>query len=116
VVEVGVGQQVGAELPAGELTGEAPAAPAHPGVEDDVAEQVDVEAAAGPAAGQGQAGASSYNGWGCSAVALMRFLQSRTVVSAPASAGRSGVVGRLRHCCLITWSCCGLRFQGDASR
>jgi hypothetical protein len=56
VVEVGVGEQVRAELPPGELAGQAAAAPAHPGVNDDVAEQVDVEGAAGTAARQSQAG------------------------------------------------------------
>jgi hypothetical protein len=56
VVEVGMGEHVGSDLPAGELPGEAAAAPAHPRVNDDGAEQVDVESAAGPAAGQGEAG------------------------------------------------------------
>ncbi len=56
VVEVGMGEHVGGELPARQLLGEAAAAPAHPGVEDDGAEQVDVEGAAGPATGQGEAG------------------------------------------------------------
>jgi hypothetical protein len=50
VVEVGVGEHMGGDLPAGQLPGQA-AAPAHPGVNDDGAEQVDVEGAAGPAAG-----------------------------------------------------------------
>jgi hypothetical protein len=53
VVEVGMGHHVRNELPPGELAGETPAAPAHPGIHHDVTEQVDVEAAAGPAAGQG---------------------------------------------------------------
>jgi hypothetical protein len=56
VVEVGVGEQVRGKPAAGELAGQAAAAPAHPGVDHHVAEQVDVEGAAGPAAGQGQAG------------------------------------------------------------
>jgi hypothetical protein len=56
VVEVGMGERVGGDLPAGQLPGEAAAAPAHPGVNDDAAEQVDVEGAAGPAAREAQAG------------------------------------------------------------
>jgi hypothetical protein len=55
VVEVGVGERMGGDLPAGQLPGAA-AAPAHPGVNDDAAEQVDVEGAAGPAAREAQAG------------------------------------------------------------
>jgi hypothetical protein len=55
VVEVGMGERVGGDLPAGQLPGQA-AAPAHPGVNHEVTEQVDVEGAAGPAAGQAQAG------------------------------------------------------------
>jgi hypothetical protein len=56
VVEVGMGEHMGGDLPAGQLPGEAAAAPAHPGVDDDAAEQVDVEGAAGPAAREAQAG------------------------------------------------------------
>jgi hypothetical protein len=56
VVEVGVGEHVGGDLPAGQLPGQAAAAPAHPGVNDDGAEQVDVEGAAGPAVREAQAG------------------------------------------------------------
>jgi hypothetical protein len=54
-VEVGVGERVGGDLPAGQLPGEAAAAPAHPGVEDDAAEQVDIEDVTGPAARETQA-------------------------------------------------------------
>jgi hypothetical protein len=55
VVEVGMGEHMGSDLPAGQLPGEAAAAPAHPGVDDHAAEQVDIEDAAGPAARQGEA-------------------------------------------------------------
>jgi hypothetical protein len=51
VVEVGVGEHVRGQLPAGELAGQPPTAPAHPGVDHHVAKQVDVEGTAGPAAG-----------------------------------------------------------------
>ena len=56
MIEVGMGEHMGGDLPAGQLPGEAAASPAHPGIEDDAAEQVDNEGAAGPAAGQGKAG------------------------------------------------------------
>jgi hypothetical protein len=56
VVEVGVAEHVRGDPPPGELAGQAAAAPAHPGVHHHVAEQVDVEGAAGSAAGQSKAG------------------------------------------------------------
>jgi hypothetical protein len=56
VVNVGMGEHLGGDLPARQLPGEAVAAPAHSGVNDDAAEQVDVEGAAGAAAGQREAG------------------------------------------------------------
>jgi hypothetical protein len=56
VVEMGMGEHMGGDRPARQLPGEAAAAPAHPGVDDDGAEQVDVEGAAGAAARQSEAG------------------------------------------------------------
>jgi hypothetical protein len=53
---MGMGEHVCGDPPPGELAGQPAAAPAHPGVDHHVAEQVDVEGAAGPAAGQGKAG------------------------------------------------------------
>jgi hypothetical protein len=56
VIEVGMGEHMGSDPPASELPGEAATAPAHPGVDDDAAEQVDVEGAARAAAREAQAG------------------------------------------------------------
>jgi hypothetical protein len=115
-----------AKLPPGELPGQAAAAPAHPGVNDDVAEQVDVEAAAGTAASQSQAGANSCNGKGRWAVALMtsclpsvrkqasgrgppvdrRGRSAPTLLPGypepprPLRPGRARRRGKLSHCCL----------------
>jgi hypothetical protein len=51
-----MGERVRGDPAAGQLPGKAAAAPAHPRVEHDAAEQVDVEDTAGPAAGQDEAG------------------------------------------------------------
>ncbi len=56
MVGVGVGERVRGQLPASKLPLEPPTTPAHPGVQHHRAEQVDVEGAAGAAAGQAQAG------------------------------------------------------------
>jgi hypothetical protein len=72
VVEVGVGEQMRGELAAGELAGEAAAAPTHPGVEDNAAEQVDVEGAAGPPRARARPGANWCSGCGSSRRGLGR--------------------------------------------
>lgn len=81
MVEMGVGERVRGDLPADELPREAAAAPSNTGVHDDRAQQVDVEGAAGAAAGQVQAGSQLVKSRGT----LTHYLETVATGSGPCS-------------------------------
>jgi hypothetical protein len=78
VVEVGVGEHMRGDRPPDQLAGEA-AAPAHPRVNHDGVEQVDVEGAARPAVGQARAGRQLVQRRKILEVALMRLPSARAL-------------------------------------
>jgi len=71
VVEVRVGEHVCGNASTAELPCQATLAPTHTGIDDDGAQQIDVQGPARTATGQAQARASSRSGWGPCTVALI---------------------------------------------